>query len=111
MEIRNRFIQFGCWNNTNTNKKGKPTGNMKEVMSKLNLYIKDPSTKPQFIVVAGDNYYPDKSSTLSATGDKIKTKIIRTQQLIDGLQSLPTDIEINMILGLIIIYWDFFKVL
>ena len=99
MEIRNRFIQFGCWNNTNTNKKGKPTGNMKEVMSKLNLYIKDPSTKPQFIVVAGDNYYPDKSSTLSATGDKIKTKIIRTQQLIDGLQSLPTDIEINMILG------------
>ena len=99
MVIRNRFIQFGCWNNTNTNKKGKPTGNMKEVLSKLDVYIKDPVTKPQFIVVAGDNYYPDKSSAISATGDKIKTKIVRTQQLIDGLQSLPTDIEINMILG------------
>jgi len=99
METRKKFLLFGCWNNTNTNKKGEMLGNMKQVMSKLNLYIKDPVTKPQFIVVAGDNYYSEKTATISNTGEKQETKIIHTQKLIDGLESLPNNIEINMILG------------
>ncbi len=54
-----KFIQFGCWNNINKN------GCLENVMDKLKEYVTD--VKPDFIVVTGDNYYPQK--------EKIKIKI------------------------------------
>jgi len=92
-----KFLQFGCWNNTNKDKKGNVIGNLLGVMSSVTNYIINESVKPDFIVIAGDNYYPQKKKP--STPDEKKKKIIYTQKLIDGFQNLPKGIEIDMILG------------
>lgn len=86
--LTDRFIHFGCWNNLN--KKGK----LLEVMNLLNEYIMT-KNDVKFIIVAGDNYYPDKKKV---DNDK-KKKIIFTDKLIQGFNILPKTIEIDMILG------------
>ena len=50
-----KFIQFGCWNNLNEGK-----GCLINVMNKLKEHIEN--DKPEFLVISGDNYYPDKGS-------------------------------------------------
>lgn len=87
----NSFVMFGCWNNLNE-KKGKDIGCLKNVMKKLNDYIID--SKIEHIVVAGDNYYPDKKEV-----DGAKKKIIYTEKLLEGFTLLPKDINIDMIFG------------
>ena len=52
-----KFVHFGCWNNLNS--KENPT-NTEAVLQKLNETVADKSTHTQFIVIAGDNYYPEK---------------------------------------------------
>jgi hypothetical protein len=98
-----KYIHFGCWNNLN--KKSCLT----KVMTKLKEYLGVYGT-PEFMVIAGDNYYPDKSSIQNLDKDnnpiigedgkptKTKTKIIKQTFLRDGFDLLP-DIPINMILG------------
>ena len=48
-----RFISFGCWNNLN----GDGT-NLERVISTLKEEVQE--KKPEFIIIAGDNYYPYK---------------------------------------------------
>jgi len=82
-----RFFQFGCWNNLNQKK-----GNLKGVMAKLKTTIE--TSRPEFIVVSGDNYYPGKETF---NGEKKKT--IDFDKLREGFSELPSDIDIHMLLG------------
>ena len=95
MEL-DKFIQFGCWNNTNS-KKGVPQGCITNVMDLLKNYIITEEKKPNFIIVSGDNYYPDKTKKEDGT----KTKIIYRDKLMKGFNYLPKDVDlpIYMILG------------
>ena len=111
-----KFIQFGCWNNINKD------GCLKKVMNKLNEYVAD--FKQDFIVVTGDNYYPqkeknkdkdkDKKIAISETvvkekkekkatvyGEPVgeKKKIIMFNDIDYGFQLLPKNIPIYTILG------------
>jgi hypothetical protein len=91
-----KFIVFGCWNNTNIkNKDGinKPIGCIRDVMTMLNEYLE--INKPNFMVIAGDNYYPDKNKKT----DGKKIKIIYSNKLIEGFDLLPKKLPIHMILG------------
>jgi hypothetical protein len=93
------FIHFGCWNNLNT-KKGKELGGLRKVMQKLNNKIEESS--PDFIVVAGDNYYPDKRTFETEVNGEIvenKKSIIMDDKLKEGLHLLPQEIPIDMIFG------------
>ena len=101
-----KFWQFGCWNNMNI-KKGAPIGRMKDVLNK----IKDTKQedKPEFLIISGDNYYPGKTKAKKEEKEKkekkdkddttTKIKTIFKDKLIEGLQYLPEDIPINMLLG------------
>jgi predicted MPP superfamily phosphohydrolase len=98
MEEEDKFIHFGCWNNTNIKIKDikpKPIGCIEPVMKTLNSYLETTEKKPNFIVVAGDNYYPDKFKK----EDDTKVKIIYPNKLIEGFDLLPKEIPIHMILG------------
>lgn len=83
-----RFFQFGCWNNLNE-KKGKVVGRLKYVMAKLKQMA-----KPDFIIVSGDNYYPGKEKV-----GEVKNKMVFFDKLIEGFDTLPSEIPIYMILG------------
>jgi len=86
--LPNKFVQFGCWNNTNK-------GGLEAVMKQLKSYVE--TERPNFIVVSGDNYYPSKQKIGE---DKVKT--IDANQLKKGLDLLTTSAEnvpIYMILG------------
>jgi len=86
------FLHFGCWNNRNE----KDGEDMDSVMNEIEKYINnDKILTPEFIVIAGDNYYPDKKTDEKGN----KTKIIYTEKLKNGFEKLPKDIEIHMILG------------
>lgn len=49
-----RFIFFGCWNSISEN------SNLKNTMDALNTHLKK-TPEISFVVVGGDNFYPDKS--------------------------------------------------
>lgn len=91
-----KFIQFGCWNNMNVSK-NKNVGCVRDVIELLNNYIQTQTQKPNFIAISGDNYYPDK--TKSETDPEEKRNVIYRQQLEDGINLLPDDIPIFMVLG------------
>jgi hypothetical protein len=109
-----KFIQFGCWNNINKE------GCLEKVMIKLNEYVAD--FKQDFIVVTGDNYYPQKEKKKEKDKDKKtetvvkekkkekkekvesepvveKKKIIVLTDIDYGFQLLPKNIPIYTILG------------
>lgn len=73
-----KFIQFGCWNNINKD------GCLKNVMKKLNEYVTD--VKQDFIVVTGDNYYPQKEKNKDkdkdTDTDKDKNKDKKTEPVV-----------------------------
>ena len=94
--LLDKFIQFGCWNNLNT-KKGKPIGCLKNVTTLLNDYLSSEVKKPNFLVVSGDNYYPDKQK--DPTDETKKQKFIFQDKLREGFASLPDELPIHMILG------------
>jgi metallophosphoesterase superfamily enzyme len=85
------FVMFGCWNNVNT-KNGKQIGCLQNVMEKLNTFIRTHDIPN--IIVAGDNYYPDKIEV-----DGTKQKKIIVNKLIKGFKLLPKDVNIDMIFG------------
>jgi len=88
------FIHFGCWNNLNVkikNGKEKEIGCLKKVMKLLESNING----VDFIVIAGDNYYPNKEKTIEGE----KKKIIIPSKLEEGFNLLPKEIPIVMILG------------
>ena len=95
-----KFIQFGCWNNMN----GK--GCLDRVVEKITSKINDEEKKYEFLVVSGDNYYPDKKETVKTASqgreaaESVKTKIIHPARLTTGFDLIKTlPIDIKMILG------------
>jgi len=105
-EDNKSFIMFGCWNNLNV-KKGKPISCLEKVMEKMSEHlISNPEIK--HIVVAGDNYYPDKRKTPKDEEAKeeakdLKQKIIYTEKLKEGFRMLSShrneNVKIDMIFG------------
>ena len=95
-----KFIHFGCWNNTNIkfkNGKEKPVGCIVPVMDMLNDYLI--KKKPKFMVIAGDNYYPNKHKTIDDVGVETKIKIVYPDKIAEGINILPNSLPIHMILG------------
>ena len=55
-----KFVHFGCWNNLNVDN----GSGLNQVMVKLNAYVQEEQGQQpvEFVIVAGDNYYPDKNT-------------------------------------------------
>lgn len=94
------FIHFGCWNkglctaleeaNSNT-----PTTNLTRVMRQLRKNVSNQSNKKvDFVVIAGDNYYPDKKKI---NGKKVKTIVLK--DLLSGFNCLPDNLFTFLLLG------------
>lgn len=60
------FIHFGCWNRFDVD------SGFHKVMPKLNEFIEDHKQSTDFVLVAGDNYYPEKLK--DKTKEKVKDK-------------------------------------
>ena len=91
MTVTNKFVQFGCWNQGLCGNESVP---LTKIMHSLKTFTH--KENPDFIVVAGDNYYPGKVKN-KVTGEKIKT-IVPTD-LAAGFACLPKDVPIDMLLG------------
>lgn len=93
------FIHFGCWNKhfcNNSEVESSDDNGITRVMRLLRNYIKD--NKRDFMIVAGDNYYPDISKE-KKDGKKIKIKKIVKKNLCSGLNCLPKNITTYLLLG------------
>ena len=90
----NKFVMFGCWNNLNQ-KKGKEIGCLRDVMARLSEHVNENGIRK--IVVAGDNYYPEKIEK----DDGKKQKRVYESRLKEGFDLLPKneDVTIDMIFG------------
>ena len=78
------FITFGCWNKNICNLKSLES-NVSKVMNKINKLCITTYPKPSFIVIAGDNYYPEiKTDELTQK----KTKTIKEFVLKSGFDCL-----------------------
>ena len=93
--ITRRFWQFGCWNNWN--KELPYSRNVLKDIKKRLKNIQNIKNKPDFLIISGDNYYPDK--TVDAADPTVKQKIIKEELLVEGFMNLPTELPIFMILG------------
>ena len=94
-----KFWQFGCWNNLNI-------GRMEDVIDFMKKKLDEETKKrsaPDFLIISGDNYYPGKPSKTIEEKKKddntTKKKTIYIKKLRDGLNELPIDINIYMLLG------------
>lgn len=87
-----KFIHFGCWNYGKCNLT-KPNNGMSKVMNKLINYTKE--QKINFIIVAGDNYYPDKIKL-----NNMKYKTFNESNMKSGFECLlKTKIPTYILLG------------
>lgn len=102
MSKNKRFIHFGCWNNSGCDYKhldksvtSKDTA-LTRVMKKIKKNIDNSRFKPEFISIAGDNYYPisqidpDTNTTI---------RVLDENDLISGFVSLPKNIKKYILLG------------
>lgn len=87
--LPSKFLQFGCWNNLNN-----PDGCLRNVMNTLASYLQNADKPPAFLIVSGDNYYPQKT----VVGSK-KRKFVIDDLLTEGFNLLPKTIQIHMLLG------------
>jgi hypothetical protein len=98
------FIHFGCWNNGFCNKNynsrsalnSNSISNFTKVSKKLRNNVNSSRNDLKFIVIAGDNYYPDKFKNKNS-GEKIKSIIV--ENLLSGFKCLPQDIDTFLLLG------------
>lgn len=86
--IDSGFVHFGCWNRFNVD------SGFQTVIPKLNNFINDPNKSTDFVLIAGDNYYPEKTKDKGS-----KKKIIHADLLKSGFDSLPTTIDVHIIMG------------
>lgn len=102
------FLHFGCWNKgqnyyisgeTERDTEDNPdmASNLTNVMRKLNQ-VTDEIT-PEFIVVAGDNYYPNKINSVDEKGRESKIKLFDEDDMKSGFEGLPKNVEIDVIMG------------
>jgi glycerol-3-phosphate cytidylyltransferase-like family protein len=111
MDESRRFLMFGCWNKNEC-----IMGSNANPLSRNMTYVKEfiRMNPTEFVLVAGDNYYPDKpeknkdkdkdktkdKEKKEKTKDKNKTKKINTRNLHSGFDCLrQLDTEVNVILG------------
>ena len=69
-----KFIHFGCWNKGHCS--GNPSADkdpINGVFSSMNNYIAN-NKEVEFVIVAGDNYYPDKEKKVEKLEGKEKSK-------------------------------------
>jgi predicted phosphodiesterase len=93
------FLHFGCWNKGRSYLRSGNTdnaSNLTNVMRRLNE--KSDEIQPEFIVVAGDNYYPNKIEKIDGN-KKIKLKIFNEEDMISGFESLPKNVDVDVIMG------------
>lgn len=102
------FLHFGCWNKgenyyisgkTEQEVSDNPNvaSNVTNVMRKLNEVTNE--IHPEFIVVAGDNYYPNKISEYDEEGIETKIKLFNEKDLKSGFGGLPKNVEVDVIMG------------
>ena len=87
------LIQFGCWNNKNT-ENGKTVGGLQIVMEAIKKYAR--KQKPKFLIVSGDNYYPQKEKSKDGT---TLGEMVYPAKLQAGFDLLPSELQIYMMLG------------
>ena len=104
------FIHFGCWNKGKCDMGDATKSGVSAVMRRIKTFIEGENTQPpEFISVAGDNYYPYKTkNTPKEKGTKTKgnsdpkLKIIVESELNSGfecLKSIDKTIPIKIIMG------------
>lgn len=102
------FITFGCWNKgyCDSSNLQVRSNDFSRVVNTLNQYIDavPPNSKPKFICVLGDNYYPEIIvDTDKTTSKKTKKKVFSYRDLESGFKCLKkivrTTIPIDILLG------------
>jgi hypothetical protein len=83
-----KFIHFGCWNNGECNQHKPEQNGLSNMMHKLNKVVK--THKLEFMIVAGDNYYPQKIN------DNIW---FNPRHFYSGFECLPPTIPKYVLLG------------
>lgn len=102
------FLHFGCWNKgqshfisgeteRETRDNTEVASNLTNVMRKLNEVTND--LNPEFIVVAGDNYYPNKITVNDDKGVETKLKLFDESDMKSGFGGLPKNVEVDVIMG------------
>ena len=88
------FIFFGCWNRGFCDETGRSNG-----MSSVFNTIKQNEEQPDFYIIAGDNYYP-KKTTERIHGKKVRIKSLEQNKLISGFNCLERlDAPVQVLLG------------
>ena len=77
-----RFATFGCWNNSNNTKDENKEPYFNDVIDTFNLRDKNST---DFVVVTGDNYYPEKNKT-----DNSKYSVFTDAHFSNGFNKLRT---------------------
>jgi hypothetical protein len=81
-----KFIHIGCWNYQKFSDS--------DVEKSLNTFVNNHFEKKDFIVIAGDNYYPNIEEY-----DLNTIKWIDVDKFIDGLDSMPTEYQKYLLFG------------
>ena len=88
------FIFFGCWNKGFCNDNRRSNG-MSAVFNK----IKQNNERPDFYIIAGDNYYPKKTTEIRH-GEEVKIKSLEKEKLISGFDCLERlNAPVQVLLG------------
>lgn len=96
------FIHFGCWNYNKCDSSNlgvpvqKEDTNVTRVMKTLKKHIEKSEPMPEFLTVAGDNYYFVKSKKTDIEEEK---KIFSPEFLLSGFNCLPKDIKKYVLIG------------
>ena len=86
-----KFVHIGCWNYKN---KLNDKSNVSNVLSSLNNYVSSNFTENDFIVIAGDNYYPNL--------EKYNTNIVKwidVDEMLSGFDKMPQNIKKYLLFG------------
>ena len=84
-----KFIQFGCWNKYFCNIDDPKVSPISNVMHNIKLKIE--SGTYDFLIVSGDNYYPE---TIKHKNKKLKIKVFNFEDFISGFNCL-SNLPIN----------------
>ena len=96
------FIHFGCWNYNmcDSSNLGEPVKqedtNVTRVMKTIKKYIEISEPVPEFLTVAGDNYYFVKNKK---KGVEEEEKIFSPEFLLSGFKCLPKNIKKYVLIG------------
>jgi hypothetical protein len=99
--MSDEIIFFGCWNNGGCDLYSTEPNSLTTMVKGLNEYLSHIEKKPQSLIVAGDNYYPQKNKdkTKDETKDEKPQKIFKIKEISSGFNCLQEiDIEKKYIL-------------